>query len=135
VIEQLETDLADLRTRQSVPKALITRGIYTPGKTYDITAVVLAAGTSHTYIIYFDGDGSQPNPYGYPVFSIFNGSTALVPWVSDASGAGFVWVTFQNIPHSYGWSLTILNQGAGPITFNGSIGVLESSNGTITVTG
>jgi hypothetical protein len=83
-IDRLEQDLGDLKTRQSIPRSLVTRAYpFQTTNAFDVSDFAIAANTAHYFYIEYDGDGTQASPYAQNYCQVYNNGTDAAHRLSD----------------------------------------------------
>ncbi|BAS17638.1 hypothetical protein AHiyo8_59410 [Arthrobacter sp. Hiyo8] len=61
-IKNLQSDFAELKSRQSIGRALVKRTyVVQTANAFDLSAYSIPANTLHSFVITVTGDGSQPS--------------------------------------------------------------------------
>jgi hypothetical protein len=99
-IRKLQGDLAELKSRQSIGRALVKMTyVSQTANSVDLSAYSIPANTIHYFYIFFTGDGSQAEPYGSHYSQIYNNGTAPANRLSDyqqKDGSGTFYFTYPN---------------------------------------
>ncbi len=118
-VKQLQVDLQELKSRQSIPRSLIGRAyITTTSNTWDINGVSVAANSIRSFLLIFSADHTQTWPYGVQYSQVYNGGTDAGHRLSDyqqldATGTLYNWLTYSvgNSQNTVGWQIVV---SAGP---------------------
>lgn len=99
-IKNLQSDLAELKSRQSIGRALVKMTFLSQtANTFDLSAYSIPANTTHYFYIFFTGDGTQANPYGSHYSQIYNNGTDSAHRLSDyqqTDSTGTFYFTYPN---------------------------------------
>lgn len=89
LIESISNDIRELKTRQSIPRALTSKTYVTanPG-TWDLTGVSVPAGGSDSYLARWTSDGNQPSPFPQYYVQVTQSGTTLTNYGYRTSALG-----------------------------------------------
>ena len=116
-IKNLQSDFAELKSRQSIARSLVTRAYSVQtSNTFDLSAYSIPANTLHSFVIMVTGDGSQPQPYGIQYSQVYNGGTDAGHRLSDyqqvdATGTYYSWLPSPPSPfagpNKMSWTISV----------------------------
>lgn len=114
-IKNLQSDFAELKSRQSIGRALIKMTyISQTANAFDLSAYSIPANTTHYFYILFTGDRTQENPYGSHYSQIYNNGTDSAHRLSDyqqTDSTGTFYFTYPNsqilATYGMGWVIGV----------------------------
>ncbi|GAP57994.1 hypothetical protein AHiyo1_09560 [Arthrobacter sp. Hiyo1] len=116
-IKNLQSDFAELKSRQSIGRALVKRTyVVQTANAFDLSAYSIPANTLHSFVITVTGDGSQPQPYGIQYSQVYNGGTDAGHRLSDyqqldATGTYYSWLPSPPSPlagpNKMSWTIAV----------------------------
>lgn len=144
LIEGLEHDVRELRSRQSIPRNLSTKAVETslPG-TRDVSGVTVPANSTMSWTIDWVSDGTQDAPVANAAAYVYNGTSLYSPYgVLNSSGAGYTLSQDYKITESlnsigaqhFAWNLTVYGGSSGISNLSFKASILGSTPGTLTIT-
>jgi hypothetical protein len=96
-IRNLQSDVAELKSRQSIGRELVTRtySVQTVNA-WDYSAYAIAPNTVMSFYFTATGDGTQDRPYGSQYSGVYNNGTDSAHrlsdyQVNDATGTNYAW--------------------------------------------
>ncbi|WIE74478.1 hypothetical protein [Curtobacterium sp. MCSS17_007] len=143
MMNRLDADVRELRSRQSIPRTLTTKAVQTalPG-TRDVANFTVPANTSARWSIVWKADGTQAAPIVWASADVYDGTTKLGRYgVLDSLGRGYLLYYTRILTErwssigaqEYDYTIDVY-AGSAPVNLSFKFFVIASCKGTLEIT-